>query len=251
MGAFQIFHDYMGTGLLMIWYLLAVAWLFLKEKRKPVRILFLYLPGMVLLFFFNPLLFALYERVLKSETYFRMLWLLPVSATLGYCIVAFLRELSGKKKLLFGGISVVAIMVTGTLVYQNPLFTKAENRYHVPWEVVEICDRISIDGREVMAAFPEEFLLYVRQYTAAVCMPYGRQNMQDTYDEFYLLMLRKEIPVSEMAALAKEELCHYVIVSRKKVLVGNMQDYGYELFGEVGDYLIYRDNTMDFRNTMD
>ena len=46
------FHDYMGNGLIFTWFLLSVIYLFIKEKKKNVRILFLYVPVVILLVFF-------------------------------------------------------------------------------------------------------------------------------------------------------------------------------------------------------
>lgn len=252
MGAFEVFHRYMGTGLIMIWYLICLIFLYLKEERKQIRVMILYLPLLVLLLFFNPLFYYFYDRFMGGETSFRVLWLLPVSITIAYSVIKLLIMFEGKKRIGFAAVSAVLILLTGTLVYQNPLFSRADNASHVPWEVAEICDRIKVPGREVMAAFPTEFLLYVRQYTADVCMPYGREHMQGLiYDEFYHMMLKEEYTVSELAKLAKKEGCHYVIFSDSKVLIGSMEDYDYELFAKVGEYFVYRDNTMDFRNTME
>lgn len=251
MSTFATFQKYMGTGLILIWYFVMLAYLLWKEKRKNVRILFLYLPLLVLLLFFNPIFSSLYDRFMDGATYFRMLWLLPVSCTLAYGIVFMVFSLKERARWIMAGISVALILFTGKLVYQNPLFSRAENIHHVPWEVTEICDEIRVEGREVVAAFPEEFLLYVRQYSAEICMPYGRENMQGQFDEFYYFMLKKELPVEQLARYAKGAGCHYVILGEEKVLEGSMEEYGYELLDQVGAYLVYRDNTKDFRNTMD
>lgn len=251
MGAFETFHKYMGTGLILIWYLAVIVYLFMKEKRRNIRILFLHLPILILLVFFNPLFYGLYDLFLGAETYFRLLWLLPVTCTLAYGIVFISRELQGKKRLLFAGLSAALIIVGGTLVYQNPLFSRAENIHHMPQEVVEICDMIRVEGREVVAAFPNEFLLYVRQYSPYICMPYGRENLQGLQDDFYEYMLRSSLEAGELAAFAKNAGCHYLIFSEQKQLNGSMEDYEYELIGRVGEYLVFRDNTMNFKNTMD
>lgn len=251
MGALLTFQKYMGTGLILIWYLAALIWLFLREKRKPFRIMFLYVPGVLLLLFFNPLFFGLFERFLGGEIYFRMIWLLPVSVTLAYSITVLLGEQKGRKKAVFGALALLLVMISGKLVYMNPLYSRAENVYHVPDEVVEICDRIQLPGREVRAAFPRELLLYVRQYSPVICMPYGRTVLQGYCDDFELLMNGEEIDVEKMAEYSKARGCHYVIFSEKKVLNGELKDYDFEWFGKVGEYVIYKDTTMNFATTMD
>lgn len=243
----ETLYKYMGTGLILIWYLAAVIFLFLKEKRKPVRIMCLYVPVLVLLIFFNPVFQYLFERFLGMDIYFRMLWLLPMTPTLACSAVLLCSLFQGRKQILCGAVAALMIVAGGTLVYSNPLFSKAENMHHVPQEVVEICDMIKIDGREVMALFPQEHLLYVRQYSPVVCMPYGRNAMMyfDS-EELYRLMVKDVIDVERMAVLAKEKGCHYVIISQEKTLNGRLEDYQYERYGQVGKYQIYRDNTMDF-----
>ena len=227
--------------MMLNWFLVAWIYLLICEKKKENRILFVYAPALLLVFFFNPLFYKVFSGLTEEAIYFRFLWLLPVTVVLGYTVVRLYNTLQGRKKIGFVVIAMVLIAVSGKLVYTNPLFSKAENPYHVPQEVVEICDSIKVEGREVMAAFPEEFILYVRQYSPLVCMPYGREVYMGEYNELHTLMRQEEIVVEELAALAKQYSCHYVILSEDKILEGDMADYEYEVFGQVGEYIIYRD----------
>ena len=52
----------------------------------------------------------------------------------------------------------------------------------MPQAVVDICDAIQVEGREVMAVFPKEMLSFVRQYTPLVCMPYGREMLVERWN---------------------------------------------------------------------
>ncbi len=241
----EIFQKYMGTGLMVVWFVSALLYLFFHEKRKPQRILFIYAPTVFLLIFFNPLFYRLFVTAVGSEIYFRICWLLPISVVVGYAAVLLVFSLNGKKRGVIAVAMALMIAFSGKLVYQNPLFSRAENEYHMPQYVVDICDAVKIEGREVMAAFPTEFLLYVRQYSPWVCMPYGREVFT-YYDEFYYEMLRDVKDVKKITTLAKQKLCHYVVFAKDTVFDGNMLDYGYELFGEIDGYLVYRDTTMNF-----
>lgn len=242
----EIFQKFAGSGFILIIFVLALIYLLICEKRKPRRIMLVYVPMIVLLCFFNPLFFKIFYSLVGEEIYFRIIWLLPVTMVIGYTVVHIAERLQGKKRMGFCLAAVLILMLSGKLVYSSILYSAAENEYHVPDEVVDICDAIEIEGREVMAAFPEEFLLYVRQYSPTVCMPYGRGLMLGYYDPFCYLMLQDEIEVEQLAGYAKEALCHYVIVSEEKVLVGDMEDYDYEVFDIMHGYVIYRDTTMDF-----
>lgn len=50
----ELFRNYMGTGMIVIWYLISLIYLWINEKRMHVRILFLYVPIALLLVYFNP-----------------------------------------------------------------------------------------------------------------------------------------------------------------------------------------------------
>ncbi len=243
MNVTEIFQKYMGTGLITIWFLLALIYLFINEKKKPMRILFIYVPVIILLLYFNPLFSKLFYRFLGDEIYFRICWLLPVAPVIAYTLVCMLNNLQGRKRVCFGAVAISVIVVSGKLVYSNPLFSLAENVYHVPQAVVDVCDAIKIEGREVMAVFPDEFLLYVRQYSPVVCMPYGRDA---NYFELHAMMTADEIDVEALAGEAKYYGCHYVVLSETKPLKGDMSDYDYEIFDFIDGYVIYKDTTMNF-----
>lgn len=240
----EIFQKYMGSGLLMLLFLAALIYLFFEEKRKPVRILLIYLPVLVLLVYFNPLFYKVFYEVAGSEIYFRMLWLLPIVPVLAYTGVSIYDRVSEKAKLPLLALLICVFMVSGRLVYLNPLFSKAENQYHVPDYVVHICDVIEVEGREVMAVFPQEFLLYVRQYSPIVCMPYGRDGIIYQGNPFYNLMESDAIEAEVLAEYAKQARCHYIILSEDKEITGNLLQYDYEVFDRIDGYVIYRDTTI-------
>lgn len=238
---FQTFYNYMGSGLIMLWYLLALLYLFLQEKRRPRRILFVYTPIIVLLLFFNPLFAGVFNLLVGEEIYFRIGWLLPVIVTIAYCVVIICEQLKGKSAVLFAAVCLVLTVVSGKLVYSSPLYSRAENVYHVPDSVVHICDAIVVPGREVMAAFPQELLLYVRQYTPQVCMPYGRTVLMGYYDELYEAMNSDVIKLETLVPMARAALCHYLVFRQEQEFDGRTEDYGWEMFLETDGYVIYRD----------
>jgi len=244
----EFFRLYMGTGLLVIFFLVALVYLFLTEKRKPVRILFVYLPLFVLLLFFNPLVTKLVCEYADNEIYYRILWLLPVTMVLAYAAVELCAGFQNKKKLPFVVAVSVLIMASGSLIYKNGFWTKAENIYHVPQSVVEICDAIEVEGREVMAVFPEELVSYVRQYSPVICMPYGREVTVDRWvytSELYDVMEAEEIDAEELSKLARKHTCAYIILSQDKVINGKLEEYDFVTFGVIKGYVIYKDSTVN------
>lgn len=246
--AMDLFREYMGTGLIMIFFLVSLIYLWVREKRKYVRILFIYMPVILLCLFFNPLFISLAYDMAGEEIYYRILWLLPITVNVAFSAVTLYGQLSGKSKGFFALAAAVGIMVSGSYIYSNPYFQKAENLYHVPDCVVHICDAIVVPGREVQAAFPLELVQYVRQYEPTVRMPYGREiTVERWYYQSDLLneMECDTIDLSRLAPLAKEEGCHYVVLSENKEVKGNPAEYDWEVFGRIDGYVIYRDTTFN------
>lgn len=245
--AMELFRDYMGTGWIIGFFMVAVVYLFFTETDKTKRLLFIYIPVVLLLLYFNPLFCKLLYTVIGDEIYYRILWLIPVTMVLAYGITVFyqrIRGWRGKGFLLLAG---MLVMTSGSLIYKNVNFKRAENLNHIPQTVVDICDAIQVEGREVMAVFPIEMLQYVRQYSAYVCMPYGREITVDRWGKYTPLqqvMIAEKLIVDEMAPLAKEQACHYVIVDSEKEILGNMAEYDYELFESIDGYDIYIDRSV-------
>ena len=244
--ALETFVKYMGTGLMLIWFLLALLYLFVYEKRKPRRILFVYAPLVTLLLFFNPLFSRLLGALMGEEVYFRTCWILPVIMEIAYCVAEIAGRLKGRRGAAFVAAAFFTVMVSGKLVYVNPLYSLAENSYHVPDSVVHICDAIRVPGREVMAAFPKELLLYVRQYSAYVCMPYGREVVMGVPDEFYEIMEETDsVELERLVPLSRAAGCHFIILSEDREIDGAAADYGWTIFAELDGYIIYRDNEVE------
>lgn len=248
MEALKLFQEYMGTGLIMIWFLVSLLYLWLTEKKKHIRVMFLYVPLLLLLVFFNPLVARIISRMADGEIYYRILWLLPVTPVIAFGTVRFCGKLAGWKRYVGITAGILLFMMSGSLIYRNPYFQKAENVYHVPQSVVDICDAIEVPGREVMAAFPGELLQYVRQYSNVVCMPYGRDIVVSKWtvqNALYDVMEQDVIDAEELASLAREEACAYVILAEDKKLEGKLQDQQFEEFARMHGYVIYKDSTVD------
>ncbi len=238
-----LFRNYMGTGLIVICFMISLIYLWVNETRKYVRILFLYMPVVILLLYFNPLFAAVVYGVTGSEIYYRILWLLPITIVIAYTCAHIYGKLKGAKQGGFALCIAALIMVSGSYIYGNPYFAKAENIYHVPDCVVDICDAITVPGREVRAVFPEEFLQYVRQYDPTICMPYGREVIVEGWSDrvpFHEAMEAEVTDWDELAPMAIFSQCHYIVLPAERESVGDPADYGIKRYGQVAGYVIYR-----------
>ncbi len=245
--AVTLFRDYWGIGVAVIGFVGSLIYLWLNETRKHIRILFLYLPIVLVVLYFNPLFAELVQRVSGSESYYRILGLLPIASVIAYTCVHIYGRCKGVKQWIFALGMLALIVVSGGYVYGSPNFERAQNLYHVPSSVVEICDSIVVRGREVRAVFPKELLQYVRQYSPTVCMPYGYEvlEQEDSHNGLYDAVEAEVINWVRLAPLAIEAQCHYVILPIEKEMLGDPEDYGIIWYGQLSGYAIYRNTNLE------
>ena len=240
-----IFQNYMGfheNGYLAGIYLFALLYLWLTEKDKRRRAIFVYAPTLLLLMFFCPLFRKVFVRLLEdSETYYRLLWLLQMSMVSAYGLL----RLCGRHRRIGLAVVCAAVIACGDYVYDSENITKAENAYHLPQEAIDIAELIEPEEGRVTALVPADLIYFIRQYSTNIELPYGREMLiarWDYYNAMYEAM--EEAEVIEAAAfteLAREYPCAYIVLKEDRQIDRPLTEYGYVLYGQVGEYLIYRD----------
>lgn len=240
-----IFQNYMGfheNGYLAGIYLFALLYLWLTEKDKRRRAIFVYAPTLLLLMFFCPLFRKVFVRLLEdSETYYRLLWLLQMSMVSAYGLL----RLCGRHRRIGLAVVCAAVIACGDYVYDSENITKAENAYHLPQEAIDIAELIEPEEGRVTALVPADLIYFIRQYSTNIELPYGREMLiarWDYYNAMYEAM--EEAEVIEAAAfteLAREYPCAYIVLKEDRQIDRPLTEYGYVLYGRVGEYLIYRD----------
>ena len=242
-----IFKDYGGTGYYTILFVLSLIYLGFTEEDKRVKTILVYIPAVMLVLFFLPVFHMLYNR-LDEGTYYRILWLMPMTVVIAY---AGCKVVSHHIKL---GVLIgcIVLAISGTYVYNSQHISKATNPYHLPQETIEICDMIKpAEGEErVWALFPAEQVHFVRQYTTTIQMPFGRDNLVESWDRIihplYTLLQQEVIPVEELSELSIESYCNYIILLKTMEVEGDLEEYGIELIGETENYLVYRNTPVAF-----
>ena len=242
-----IFKEYGGTGLYSVLFVLSLIYLGYTEEDKRVKTLFVYIPAVMLILFFLPPFYMLYNR-LDEGTYYRILWLLPMTVVIAYAGCKAIGH-HIKAGVLLGSI---VLILSGSYVYASQHMSLAENLYHLPQETIEICDMIRpAEGEErVWALFPAEQVHFVRQYTTTIQMPFGRDNLVESWGNnihpLYELLQQDVIPVKELSELSIENYCNYIILLKTMKVDGSLEEYGIEQIGETENYLIYRNTPVDF-----
>lgn len=242
----EIFQRFTGSGFLTILYLLTLLYLWTSEKEPTVRAIFVYGASAIQLMFFLPPFFYGYQ-LLDAGTYYRILWILPMTVTIAYASVKIL----GRYPIGSIVIGAIMIVICGKYVYNNEYITLAENAYHIPQETIEVCDIImpAEDEERVMGVFPDDLIHFVRQYSNRICMAYGRDYLAPDwiYGDHPLrkVMNQQKIRISELVSLATEHKCQYIILKKDKEIIGDFGRLKVIKIGETTNYDIYRNYQVD------
>lgn len=242
---------YGGNGVLLVLFLAAAIYLTFKEENIKKKVMLGILPLVMLVGFLFPVTKIVYVAVFNSDggdTYYRVLWLIPMYAVIGYaaCKLIFSFKKKAVSRIVMALILAV-IAVGGSLVYLNQYVSVAQNLYHIPDNVIEICDRITPDEGKprVRAAFPSELVHFVRQYDTNILMPYGREMLEpgkDYYNPVFEVMEKpKVINAEELVNATRETKCSYIILAEDRKIDADLTELGLEVLDKVDKYVIYAD----------
>lgn len=244
MESLVIFKLYTGLRLLFALSLVMWIWLLIMEKRKSLRLVLVWAPLLTAVLFLIPLCRKAFVAAgLDGETYYRILWTIPMGVI--FCYGAC--RLSAKYIKTGFVISCALIICCGSLVYRSPYITKAENLYHIPDTVVEICELIGSGNPKVRvsAVMPTELIHFVRQYDASINMPYGREMLVERweyYNAVYEAMEKPEVVnMEELLAATRAENCRYIVMGEEKRTDMDPEESGLVLVAEIDGYRIYQD----------
>lgn len=239
-GIMEIFKAYNGTGYFCLLFIAALIYLWFTEENKGLKLLLVTVPTVIQVLFFIPYFYMAYNA-LDEGTYYRLLWLMPMSVVIAYSAV----KVIGTHLRIGSAVVCVVIILSGTYAYTGVTFSKAENAYHLPDEVIELCDMVKPveEGRRIWVAFPPELVHFVRQYTTSIMLPFGRDSMVDSWkrlsNPLFDLYMSYEIPADSLARYATDYQCDYVIVNNEVPIVGEVGDYGLTIYGSTPNYTVY------------
>lgn len=234
------------TGLRWLFILTLLFWVYLlfREKNKTIRMLFVYAPILILLLFLFPLSRKLFVAAgLDGETYYRVLWTMPMGMIASYGACRFFSRYPKVGLVVMSGL----IVVCGSLVYKSPYISKAENAYHIPDSVIHVCDYVGNKDAEnqVTALFPEEMIHYVRQYDATIKMPYGREMLVERWDYYHpvheIIKNNDVLPMEELLLATRQEYCQYLIFREGQQMDQAAETCGLLLRATIDGYWIYED----------
>ncbi len=240
-----IYKNYGGSSMLTLLVMAAVLYLWVTEERGEVRALFVYLTaGIIALFFFPFFAWAAMHIFLDSQVYYRLLWLIPMGMIVSYAAARAVSQIETRRKRIIVSILFLLFIVrSGSLIYQNPMVTRAENLYHLPGSVISVADVMHVDDREVKAVVPSEMLQFIRQYDASIHLAYGREALVDGWSNNPLYEAMESNPVRSYAITdyARAQGVEYIVLRTGTPVVGTkpIDKYEFSYLTTVENYDIY------------
>jgi len=238
-------RSYSGVGLILVLLTASVVYLSIKFKNVSSKYAFVWYPAAVFLVYLCPLWVVYISKRNDSAILYRVLWLIPVGVIICAALVELIFSLPSKNRPVAVIMSLVIFMLSGRYVYANTQFLKSENIYHIPQDVIDICEIIETPGREVKACFPDELLQFVRQYSSYVYLAYGRDVFFEGFvkpDVLLRDLLQDENPDTQaIADELRNSYTPYLILRKDKVLNPSITEYEFKYVDSVGEYDIYLD----------
>lgn len=254
----DIFMKYSGSSLYMTIFLCGLVYLWITEEDKGKKAVLVYCSACVLFLFFFPLCsYFLINIIFDHEIYYRMLWFLPVSIVIAYAATKLVAlQTKMVRKVVITLLTCVILIRGGDYTYDNPTFVKAENAYHIPQEVIDVCDVMipEDESQWVMAVVPQEMISYVRQYSANIHMPYGREVLIERWNlwhPMYQTMEADTVWAKTLAQQAHQAGCQYIVLQEDKVFDESIENWGYILQKNVDGYNIYLDKSEELGIELD
>lgn len=240
-----------GKDGLIHWILFGVAICCCAFLGKGERKRLFWPSALVLLFFFNPIFYAVIGTRFLTGVYWRLLWMLPISFVIAYTVTQMAYKVKKDVfRLCVLAMACVCIVATGKPVLSAETYTEKENSYEISQAAIEICDIVMgdlSDWKENIIV-PNELLCDIRQYSCSVGLLYGRNaggfisDIEPDENAVYEEMCKQEPDVAVITDIAKQRGCRYIVFNTSFHRIHeDLSGYGYEKLTSVQeDYVVYR-----------
>ncbi len=252
--AVSMYGEFWGMGLYLILFLLAILYLLTMEKNKEKQKLFL---GQIfifaLIYLFPVTAYVIMKYCIGESVYWRMFWLLPVTALIAYMYTEMVFHTDRRLK---KGVAVIFILgilaATGNWVYGSGNFTVSPNPYKINQDVLVVCNAIEADAQanaisQKGVIVPNTLATGIRQYDAGISMPYGRnairgEKLSKVSQKIYDIMNAENLDAQALAFYAAKGGYNYLAYPTEESADAIIAA-GYTRVADVGNYDIYRLDT--------
>lgn len=237
----EMFKNYYGDYKYFIAFILAlfVNILLIKKESKEAKRIVIYLPMLILIILFNPILYW-FEKPFAGGggVYWRFFWLVPLAPTVAYAMVriVYVKESKIFNYILTGSF-VILFCILGNYMYQIHNFQKVGNIYKCPDDIlycIQVMSEQEVENKKAM--IPIAVVPWVRQYDANIVIEYDRTPW-GTYSSWV-----GDYEVGKVESNMQKFLddgCNLFVIYRGVNCDVNFEDYGIIKIGENDNYLVY------------
>lgn len=247
----EIYSLYFKNG----WYLAVIAAVIIiilwMDKKKEARWL-LITCGLIWILFLNPVVIGLICGMKGSETgrFVRIFWIFPFIPGIAYVVTKLMHKHKVYQRILILAGTAAILFLTGGTILSKVNFTKADNLYKLPAEVIEVADKIEENKKdewEHPCVFTNYYLsIYLRQYDGNMYLVSGREPIGDNgYDLHWYAYnyAAEEIPYDQLyrvGELAWQNGVEMIVLAKYQVQSQALESIGYEKVDDTENYYIFR-----------
>lgn len=236
----NVFLSYYANQKYFVLFLIALLFIFIKEKQKTNQTFLIYYSMVILIILLNPIFVWLIFKMIPQSVYYRFLWTIPFGIILAYFGVRLMDNINTHLKKNIIAISFILIIIySGAFVYNNITFEKVNNWYKLPDEsiqVTQIVKDIPVDNKKAMVS--TDLVGYIRQFDANIKLAYPRRPYAD-YEMYPIVKYYKAGDVKNLVNLCKQNDINIIIYDNSIPLTISPSHYGYDLYAQTEHYDIY------------
>lgn len=259
----EVLAAYWGDALVFfLLFLVAIIGLLLIRQRNGSAV-FISTFFCLLLTIYNPILVRYIVDLLHLETiYYRLFWLLPVTAVLAYMAVTLSVSVKYKPvQILIAAVCAAVILIGGQPLDSAWKLSLPDNIYKVSDDLIDACAIIHQDSEEEQptVVFDTNMNMVARQYDPSLLLALNRNVVLyragsqtvsgiDTESAYYqgqkalmdVAFYGEEIPMRRFLAGLRWREVDYLVVPLNNPLHDYIQEAGCIPVGETAQYVVYR-----------
>ena len=223
-----------------------IALLFLVKNAEKKYKCYAVMLGIAALLLFNDITYRIVLRLEEADTFYRFLWIIPVTILCGYLVIEIWSILIEKKQKIAYVVVLLVIVFGNYKPSMNNWLNFPENVYQIPNEQMEAAEILVANQRSWRPTFWDDGTLTdgIREYDATIMI-------QLETNDYMEAMIRNKV-INEKGSVLREGLITKEIDSigiKKEYLLAQklMESAGARLMGETESSYLYR---FEFREAM-
>lgn len=248
-GILDVFCKYTGGNILYILSIIGLI-MYLLSCKKSERDKIVVCLITLFIVAFNPLSYHVLKKVTdEAVTYYRLLWVLPVTILFAYFVYILVSKVKNKQyQLLITVFLSVAFIIWGT---RGNGLSLPDNKWQIPDSTLEVAYSLEalMDSKDIDRAvvLPDyEIANTLRQYTGRVLLPCSPRNLdinsrEETIEGVMAMLIdnRDDIATDTVDNILKTYGVRYIVVSISNGnSIGLLENLGWKRVDGTTEYLI-------------